>query len=39
LPADIGALYRGVPMGPGFIQEHEGEEVLGEALFEDGESF
>ncbi len=24
-PADLGALYRGQPMGPSFIQEHEDE--------------
>ncbi len=39
LTTDLSTLYRGVPMGPGFIQEHEGEEVFGEALFEGGEGF
>ena len=39
LPADRGARYRGVPMGPIFIQEHKGEEMFGEPLFEGEEIF
>ena len=38
-PADLGPLDRGASAGPGFVQALEGEQALGEVLFEDGEGF
>ncbi len=38
-PAELGALDRGAPLGPGFAQALEGEQALGEVPFEVDEGF
>ena len=37
--ADLGALYRGVLMGPGFVQEPGVEQTFGVLFLEDEEGF
>ncbi len=39
LPADLGTLYRGAAVGPGFVQALEVEQVFGEAGFQADEDF
>ncbi len=38
-PADLGTLYRGAAVGPGFVQALEVEQVFGEAGFQADEDF
>ena len=39
LPADLGTLYRGAAVAPGFVQALEVEQVFGEAGFQADEGF